>query len=341
MFFLAGVLSVIIIGILVIGFTTWAKNRNNVPDNETVITPADTQEQWSAKKDSSQEMTSEKWQEGTIDYKGKKYMYNEQLKVYLLMGVDRSGKAEASTDYTKGGQSDAMFLLVADEENHKMSIVSINRNTMVEINTCDSKGNSLGKYKAQICVQHGFGDGRKLSCTRTVEVVEKLFYNIPISGYIAINMDAVPQINNVVGGVKVKAIEDIGDIHKGQELTLSDQQAFEYLRGRNQEEHGSADKRLRRQEQFIKAFIRQVKNSSGITQTKIESIYDRIEEYMVTSVDFTRLVSALIEYDFEDDNMYTVPGETVRGKEFEEYNVDQDAFYDLVINVFYREVGGN
>ena len=224
--------------------------------------------------------TLEKWQEGTIDYKGKKYMYNEQLKVYLLMGVDRSGKAEASTDYTKGGQSDAMFLLVADEENHKMSIVSINRNTMVEINTCDSKGNSLGKYKAQICVQHGFGDGRKLSCTRTVEVVEKLFYNIPISGYIAINMDAVPQINNVVGGVKVKAIEDIGDIHKGQELTLSDQQAFEYLRGRNQEEYGSADKRLRRQEQFIKAFDNLLYVPFSFEERGTTVLYYKPEEYV-------------------------------------------------------------
>lgn len=345
MFFLAGVLSVIIIGILIIGITTWAKNGNNVPEDyvsDSNDATSNVSEAWAnSESRSSGEMATEKWQEGTIDYNGKKYKYNSGLKVYLLMGVDKSGKVEAATDFTKGGQSDAMFLLIADDDNQKMSIVSINRNTMTEISTCDTNGNLLSKMNAQICVQHGFGDGKKLSCIRSAEAVQKLFYNIPISGYIAINMDAVPHINNAVGGVEVEAIEDIGEIHKGEVLTLSDNQAYWYLRGRDQEEFGSADKRLRRQEQFITSFIKQVKNSPGITTTKVEGIYNKIADYMVTSVDFVELVSAMLEYNFDDESLYTVPGETVMGNEFEEYRVDQDSLYDLVINVFYREVGGN
>jgi hypothetical protein len=36
--------------------------------------------------------------------------------------------------------------------------------------------------------------------------------------------------------------------------------------------------------------------------------------------------------------MYTVPGETVEGGNYEEYQVDDDALYDLIIQVFYKEV---
>ena len=36
--------------------------------------------------------------------------------------------------------------------------------------------------------------------------------------------------------------------------------------------------------------------------------------------------------------MYTVSGETVMGEEFEEFYVDDDALYDLIIQIFYEEV---
>jgi hypothetical protein len=36
--------------------------------------------------------------------------------------------------------------------------------------------------------------------------------------------------------------------------------------------------------------------------------------------------------------MYSVPGETTVGEDgYEEFYVDEDAFYDLIIQVFYEE----
>jgi hypothetical protein len=55
-------------------------------------------------------------------------------------------------------------------------------------------------------------------------------------------------------------------------------------------------------------------------------------------VDFATLAEELLNYEFSDDIMYTVPGETKMGDEFEEYYVDEDEFYDLVIQVFYTKV---
>jgi hypothetical protein len=59
---------------------------------------------------------------------------------------------------------------------------------------------------------------------------------------------------------------------------------------------------------------------------------------MESDIDFSSLVSSLLSYDFSEERMYTVPGETDAGAEYEEYYVDEDAFYDLIIQLFYEKV---
>jgi hypothetical protein len=58
----------------------------------------------------------------------------------------------------------------------------------------------------------------------------------------------------------------------------------------------------------------------------------------VTNIDFASLAAELMQYEYDDSRMYTVPGETVEGGNYEEYQVDDDALYDLIIQVFYKEV---
>ena len=45
-----------------------------------------------------------------------------------------------------------------------------------------------------------------------------------------------------------------------------------------------------------------------------------------------------MNYDFSENQMYTVPGETVMGEEYEEYHVEEDAMQKLLIQVFYTPV---
>ena len=129
-----------------------------------------------------------KWQEGVVTYEGKEYLYNTDIKTYLMMGVDIDGPVQQSSDYTQGGQSDALFLLVVNNKTEQLQVISINRNTMADIELCDEEGIDMGILKTQICLQHAFGDGKRLSCSKTVDAVSGLFQNIPISGYLAMNM---------------------------------------------------------------------------------------------------------------------------------------------------------
>lgn len=286
----------------------------------------------------------EKWQEGVISYQGKNYRYNQKIRTYLLMGIDREGPAKEAKDSISGGQSDAMFLVVLDGGKKTLSVISINRNTMTKIAVSDAFGLSQDEVTAQICTQHGFGDGMHLSCTRAAEAVSYLFYNIPISGYLSIYMDAMAKMNDAVGGVEVEVLQEITvpghnvTLKKGEIVTLSGEEAYYYLRSRDTGEFDSATDRLRRQEQFIGGFLEKAKTVVSGDTEKAVGIYDSISEYLVTNVDFINLVSELTAYEYDESRMYTVPGETVMGEQFEEYYPDEEALYDLIIRVFYEEV---
>jgi LCP family protein required for cell wall assembly len=337
LFFMAGVVVVVVVGVLAIAVQ--AKTHSGTGD-ATVTADNVVQETQQEGIDAD----VEKWQEGAILYKDAYYIYNDNIRSYLIMGVDSDDPVETAPDGVSGGQSDAMFLMVVDSENETLSVISINRNTMTDVAAYDENGMSLGTVEAQICTQHGFGDGKKLSCTRTVNAVKKLFYNIPISGYVAINMGAVPTLNDAIGGVRVKVLQDLSYPENGVELTegavvtLSGKEAYAYLRGRDTNDFDSATDRLRREEQYVINYMNQLRSYASGDADRVVQVYDSVSDYLVSSVDFATLAEELLNYEFSDDIMYTVPGETQMGDEFEEYYVNEDEFYDLVIRIFYTKV---
>lgn len=284
----------------------------------------------------------EKWQEGTISYNGKQYVFNNKIKTYLIMGIDKDGKVETAKDSQSGGQSDAMFLLVMDSSDKTISVVSINRNTMTRVETYYKNGLRAGYKTAQICVQHGFGDGRQLSCTRAVDAVSHLFYNLPITGYLSMRMGALTTINDAVGGVEVKVLDDIkyGNVNlkKGETRLLKGKEAYWYLRGRDKGQFDSATNRLRRQEQYIGAFSTKLKAVTNGDVNKIVNIYESIDDYIVTNIDFASLAEEVSQYKYDSSRMYTIPGKAVMGEIYEEYYVNEEKFYDMMIDIFYQEV---
>lgn len=299
---------------------------------------------WEEGREALQGKRAEKWQEGTISYQGKSYRYNPRIRTYLLMGIDKEGTPKETEENTDGGQSDTMFLAVLDAGKKELSVISINRNTMTRISAIDRYGVKQGEVTAQICTQHGFGDGMHLSCAKAAEAVSYLFYNIPISGYVSMHMDAMQKLNDAVGGVEVEVLEDLVapsrgvELKAGERVVLSGDEAYCYLRSRDLGEFDSATSRLRRQEQFIDGFLKKLKTVLSGDAQKAAGIYDSVSEYLVTNADFLNLISELMDYGYEENRMYTVPGETVMGKEFEEFYPDEEALYDLIIQVFYEEI---
>lgn len=333
--------------LLVIGVLSWnvirAYGKHNImsqvevshPDIETKETQETPQEEKS------------KWKDGWIKYGDKIYEYDENLITFLFMGIDKDGKVKEVAEGTNGGQADALFLMVLDQYEQKITIVGINRNTMADIDVYNENGDYVTTTKAQLAVQHGFGNGMEESCEYQVDAVRKLFYNLPIHGYAAINMKAIPVINDTVGGVNVQALSDVKNdeglvvIKKDSAIFLNGNEAYRYVRWRDVNELGSADERLARQKQYLIAWVSQakaaVKEDAGI----ISQIYNNLTPYMVTNVTFDEIAYLAPEvtgYSLDMNGIRSIEGETVMGDEFEEYYIDEDKLYELIIDVFYKEV---
>lgn len=293
------------------------------------------------------EVLSAEWQADWVRYGGKVYDYNDDILTFLFMGIDKLGTVEKNPDLVSGGQSDAIFLVVLNPDTKKVSLVGVNRDTMVEVilvGYTDANGNTL-TTTAELAVQHGFGDGLEQSCELTRNAVSKLFYNLPIHGYVSFNMGGVGALNDALGGVKLTVLEDLTIINpsftQGAEVTLTGQDAYEYIHYRDTAVFESARNRLARQKQYLSCAVGAALDGIKKDLTLPVTLYQTFRPYIVTDLsvnEITYLASVVSGYSFDMDAIYTMEGTTVQGELFEEFYPDQAALKDLMIRLFYREV---
>ncbi len=290
----------------------------------------------------------DKWQEGWVKYKGNIYAYNEEIITFLFMGIDKNSEVQEVEEGTDGGQADALFLTVMNPLDKTIKIIGINRNTMADVDIYNSEGAYVTTQKAQIAVQHGFGNGVEESCEYQRKAVSKLFYGLPIHGYAAIQMSAIPTINDAVGGVDVTVLEDLtikdGMLVEGADVHLMGKTAFWYVKYRDTNTFGSADMRLERQKQYLTGFMDAAKREAKENISVAAELYQAIMPMMVTDISLEEaayLAPVILDYRFGgEDGFYMLEGETVMGEVFEEFYADEEALYEMILDIFYEPVEG-
>ncbi|MCM1154945.1 MAG: LCP family protein [Roseburia sp.] len=290
------------------------------------------------------------WQEGWVRYKGKTYCYNSGILTFLFMGIDRKTDADSSEEKTGGGQADALFLLILDTKDEMVRLLPINRSTMTQVTMYGEDGIGRNTVEAQICVQYGFGDGGRESCEYQIEAVRRLLYEIPVNGYIAVDMDVIPAVTDAVGGIDLTVLEDIRNekkeliLREGENVRLDGEQAYWYLRARDLNKELSADARLGRQRQFLAGFIDKIKEIAGRDLSAPVKIFQEISGRAVTDItadEVVYLTAAARGYHFDADQIYTIPGTSISGEEnedseFDEFHVDEDGLFELILELFYE-----
>ena len=252
---------------------------------------------------------------------------------------------EEVAEGTDGGQADALFLVTLNPKNKSIKVVGINRNTMTDVDIYDNNGEYSSTVKAQLAIQHGFGNGMEESCEYQKKAVENLFYQLPIHGYAAVNMSAVSTINDAVGGVDVTVSGDMDgfneDFVAGNSLHLEGENAFWYVKYRDTDIFGSADMRLDRQKQYLNGFIGAAKRAVHEDTSVVIDLYQAVKPQMVTDVSLDEaayLAPILAEYTYNEDDFYTLQGQTVMGEQYEEFYPDEDAVFEMILDVFYEKV---
>ena len=85
-----------------------------------------------------------------ITWNGKTYSYTEHLSNFLFLGIDTKEKAETKTGQADAGQADALYLLSWNRLEGDITVISIPRDTMTQIETFLSKRKSLERAKISI-----------------------------------------------------------------------------------------------------------------------------------------------------------------------------------------------
>lgn len=281
-----------------------------------------------------------------IWHNGSAYRYNDQVITLLCMGIDQHSEEiqEYKNISGESGQADSIFLAVLDPANNKLSVIAVSRDTMTEIATYDAKGNYIGDSLNHLGLEYAFGDGKETSCQYMVDAVSKLFYGIPINGYVAFNMSTISQLNDAVGGVTVTVPEDENiskELQAGETVTLKGDMAESFVRYRDNEAVGSNNQRIERQKQFLINFFSKAVEAVQADVTLPVTLYQDFSKEMVTNVGLDNAVYLITEatrMKFGEDSLMVLQGETKAGKSYDEVYVDEEALYELILKTFYTEV---
>ncbi len=283
--------------------------------------------------------------EGTVRYKGAAYRYNSGIITLLLLGIDTGGNIADSYAAGSGGQADTVILAAVDTKNKTISFISVSRETMTEIEVYSVFGDAVTTDTAQLALQYAYGTTPQKSCELTAAAVSRLFYSLPIHGCFALNVSAIPILNDLVGGVTLTLSDDFSArdaaMVKGARLTLDGKQAEMYLRGRMSLADDTNAARMDRQIQYMRAFIdaasRQFKKDPALPLI----VYNAVKSRSVTDLsvsEITWLAAETAAYSFSESNFHTVAGASKAGPEFTEFHADEQALYELILHVFYEKL---
>lgn len=277
---------------------------------------------------------------GTMEKDGVKYRPKTRMQTYLFMGIDTW--AEESED--ESGQCDVLTLVVVDQNEDTYAVIPVNRNTVTEVKSLEDDGTYIATSKVQIALAHAMGDGGAISCENTVDAVSNLFGGITIDNYAALTMDAIKVLNHMAGGVTVTIEDDFSEadpsLKPGAVVTLTDDQAELFVRGRMNVGDGTNEGRMRRQQQYLEALGKNLEEKFRADETYVTDVYDALQNYMVTNLtgnDCSRLAKALLEN--EPLGTLEIKGDISEDYlEYSEFIPDQASIDELVIDLFYDEM---
>lgn len=234
----------------------------------------------------------------------------------LLMGIDTGDLGRVDQ-----GRSDTMMVATVSPEDKQTTIVSIPRDTYVEIvghNTTDK-------------INHAYAFGGAAMAMDTVQN----YLDIPIDHYVSINMKGLKELVDVVGGIEVN--NDITFSQDGYDFiigktTLDGDQALAYSRMRYEDPNGDYG-RQERQRKIVEGIARKVLSLNGISNN--QSVLNALETNMRTDMSFTDMRKIAFDY---RDAFGTIKQDQMQGEGFMQDGISYQRVSDQELERVQKEL---
>ncbi len=237
------------------------------------------------------------WQQGF------RYTITRPINV-LVMGVDLPLNLPdgRSSEDVFAGRSDTMLLVHVDPGKETISVLSVPRDTRVEIP-------ELGTEKINYANAIG---GPKLAA----QVLSSNLNGVTIDRYVRVSTGAFREIVNLVGGIDLYVPERMEYVDNTQKLkidlqpgqqTLNGEQAEQFARFRN-DANGDIG-RVQRQQQVIRALREKLSNPTLIT--KLPQAIELFQQYVDTNLTMEEMLAMVnfgLDVGSENFQMVMLPG---------------------------------
>ena len=235
----------------------------------------------------------------------------------LVFGIDRNENRSKTANVFR---PDTIMLASIDMDKKTVNLISLPRDSRVQIyntggldkiNSCfyyASLDMDTSKKNEEAVFQAGIKNLKK--------TVSNVLNGVRIDYYVGIDMDALPQIADVMGGVTIDVHQDLYArnghdrsrivIHKGEQV-LNGKQLLYYSRYRMYEDGDIG--RVAIQQKIMKAIFNEFKKQKSFS--KIPQIYNLVSDMVLTDMKMSQIASigyAFKDFDVENIKTYTLPG---------------------------------
>jgi len=254
----------------------------------------------------------------------------------LVMGVDRVPDVPENSPEVFLGRSDTMLLVHIEPSDSTVSVLSIPRDTQVEI-----PGYGVAK------INHANLEGGAGLAAR---VVSHTLNDVTIDRYVRVSTDAFRELVDVLGGVEVFVPQDMFYTDETQNLHIDLKQGWQTLNGDQAEQFarfradGNGDiGRVQRQQQLIRA-LRDRLTSPSVLPRLPEAI-ERMQQYIDTNLsleEILALVSFGLNLEQQDFRMVMLPGRFSNPDEYiaSYWLLDPDGKDQVMEEYFHQETIG-
>lgn len=258
------------------------------------------------------------------------YKFQSERVNILLLGIDASTERYETM---KSFRTDTIMLASINFNSKMAQIISIPRDSYVEIPGQEQRE----KINAAFARGGGFqGKGFE----KTMQTVSHFFGGIPIDHYVAVDMNVVKEIIDIMGGLDYEVDVEVSiagrTLKKGFQH-LNGQQVLDYARTRHTG-RGDID-RIDRQQRVVLAIFDQLKSTKQIS--KIPEIYSAVMDKVHTNMNLKQIAAlALFGAKLERENIktYTVPGGFINLGGISYWGVDQYKKKELVSEIFGMDI---
>ncbi|MBE9010151.1 LCP family protein [Pseudanabaenaceae cyanobacterium LEGE 13415] len=268
---------------------------------------------------------------GDLWTSGFQYKVSRPVNV-LVMGIDRVLDAPPGSDEIFSGRSDTMLLLRIDPTDNSVNMLSIPRDTQVEVP-------GVGVTK----INQANASGGPLLARETIS---RTLNGITIDRYVRVSTDAFRELVDLLGGIEVYVPERMEYTDKTQNLKIDLQPGWQTLDGNKAEQfarfrHDSFGDigRVQRQQALIKAL--RAKLTSPLILPRIPGLIGAMQKYIDTNLSLEEML-ALVSFgqklDRDDFKMVLLPGRFSAPNEFRaSYWIMDSQGRDRVLQEYFKD----